>query len=230
MNIIQAINDPNVFGPAFRNRDTWAAWFAFLAALFGLPMTPDQELIYTQCTERKEAGTGPVSEAWLVVGRRGGKSFILAVVAVFLAAFKDWRPYLGVGERGTITVIAADRSQARTIMRYVKGLLHLVPMLKQLIEAERVEGIDLSNRVTIEVHTASFRTTRGYTILASLMDEIGILAERGRQQQPRHGSRRRRRPWQPFPAAYCYARLRPTAGKACCGRTTLATSARMGRC
>ena len=99
---------------------------------------------------------------------------MLALIATYLAAFKDWRPYLNVGERGTITVIAADRSQARTIMRFVKGLLHLVPMLKQLIENERVESIDLTNRITIEVHTCSFRTVRGYTIVAALLDEIAF--------------------------------------------------------
>ena len=86
----------------------------------------------------------------------------------------NWTPCLGIGERGTITVIAADRKQARTIMRYVKGLLQLVPMLRQLVEAERLEGIDLSNRITIEVHTCSFRTVRGYTILAALCDEMAF--------------------------------------------------------
>jgi len=106
--------------------------------------------------------------------RGSGKSFVLALVAVFLAAFKDWTPYLGIGERGTITVIAADRKQARTIMRYVKGLLQMVPMLAQIIEAERVESIDLSNRITIEVRTCSFRTVRGYTILAALCDEMAF--------------------------------------------------------
>ncbi len=79
---------------------------------------------------------GPAREAWLVCGRRAGKSFVLALVAVFLAGFKDWRPYLGPGERGTVMIIAADRKQARVIMRYVKGLLDTVSMLAQLIEAE----------------------------------------------------------------------------------------------
>jgi hypothetical protein len=91
---------------------------------------------------------------------------------VFLAAFFDWRPFLNVGERGTIMVIAADRRQARVILRYVKGLLQAVPMLRQLIEAERQEGLDLSNKITIEVHTASFRTVRGYTVVAALLDEL----------------------------------------------------------
>ena len=36
---------------------------------------------------------------------------MLALVAVFLAAFFDYRPYLSPGERGTILVIAADRKQ-----------------------------------------------------------------------------------------------------------------------
>jgi len=174
LNILQAINDTNVFASAFRDRASWNAWTSFLAALFGLPMTPEQQAIYTECTQRTDSPSRGANEAWLVCGRRSGKSFMLALVAVFLAAFKDWKPYLGVGERGTIIVIAADRSQARTIMRYIKGLLHLVPMLKQLVEAERVEGIDLSNRVTIEVHTCNFRTVRGYTIVAALCDELAF--------------------------------------------------------
>jgi hypothetical protein len=45
-------------------------------------------------------------------------------------------------------------------------------MLRQLIEGETRESIQLRNRVTIEIHTASFRSTRGYTIVAALLDEI----------------------------------------------------------
>jgi phage terminase large subunit-like protein len=69
-------------------------------------------------------------------------------------------------------IIAADRKQARVIMRYIRGLLRAVPMLAATIEAERIESIDLNNRISIEVHTASFRTTRGYTVVAALLDEI----------------------------------------------------------
>ena len=174
MDILRAIGDPKVFGSHFRDKESWQAWFAFLAALFGLALTPEQAAIYQQCTGRSAPPTGSASEAWLVCGRRAGKSFILALVAVFLAAFFDWRPYLGPGERATIMVIAADRRQARTIMRYVRGLLKATPMLAQLIEAERAESLDLSNRVTVEVHTASFRTVRGYTIVAALLDELAF--------------------------------------------------------
>ena len=170
MNILSACKDPNVFGPAFRNRHTWRAWFAFLASLFALPMTPEQQRIYRTCTHR----TSPPTERALVCGRRSGKSFMLALIAVYLAAFVDWRPHLGPGERATVMIVAADRKQARTIMRFIKGLLRAVPILRQLIEHERIEGIDLTNQITIEIHTASFRTVRGYTVVAALLDELAF--------------------------------------------------------
>ncbi len=39
-----------------------------------------------------------MKEAWLVVGRRGGKSFILALIAVFLTTHKTWKPKLQPGK------------------------------------------------------------------------------------------------------------------------------------
>ncbi len=173
MNILQAIRDPKVFGPHFRT-DSWAAWRVFLAALFALPMTPDELGIYQRHTGRASPPSEPSNEAWLVCGRRAGKSFILALIAVFLACFRDWRPYLGPGEVGTIMVIARDRRQARVIKRFVTGLLNAVPMLRRVVEAEGAEGITLRNDVIIEIHTASFRAVRGYTIIAALCDEIAF--------------------------------------------------------
>jgi phage terminase large subunit-like protein len=148
----------------------------FLCALFALPMTPEQLAIFQKHTGRSAPSTAPLHEAWLVCGRRSGKSFMLACIAVFLAAFRDWRPFLGPGEVATIMIIAADRRQARVIMRYCLGLLRAVPMLRQLIEGQTAESITLRNRVVIEIHTASFRSTRGYTIVAALLDEIAYWA------------------------------------------------------
>src|SRR5215472_19007090 len=122
MNIVQALNDPKVFGRFFK-AEGWNAWRVFLAALFGLPLGYDQMQLYKQCTGRTVAPSEPLQEAWLVVGRRAGKSFALAVIAVFLACFRDWRPYLGPGEVGTVMILAKDRAQARSIKRYASGLL-----------------------------------------------------------------------------------------------------------
>ena len=91
--------------------------------------------VFRACTGRAALPGAPFGEAWLVCGRRAGKSFVLALIAVFLACFKSYAEYLGPGERATVMVIATDRKQARVIFRYVAGLLHL-PMLASLIERE----------------------------------------------------------------------------------------------
>jgi hypothetical protein len=171
--ILDALGDRALFGSVLRDPATWQAWRAFLCALFGLGMSEDAARTYRACTGRTTLPQAPFQEAWLVCGRRAGKSFVLALVAVFLAAFKDWRSFLGPGERATVMVIATDRKQARVIFRYVCGLLR-IPILAPLIEREAAEAIDLTNAVSIEIHVASYRSTRGYTLAAVLCDEIAF--------------------------------------------------------
>lgn len=59
-------------------------------------------------------------------------------------------------------------------MRYVKALLYGVPMLSQLVEREATEVVDLTNRISIEIHTCNFRVVRGYTVVAALLDEVAF--------------------------------------------------------
>jgi hypothetical protein len=49
-----------------------------------------------------------------------------------------------------------------------------IPLLANLIERETQETVDLTNRITIEVLTANFRTVRGRTVVASLCDELAF--------------------------------------------------------
>jgi hypothetical protein len=174
MTILDAIHDPLLFRPLFKSLDTWRAWLTVLRAVFGLPMPEEDLPLFQHLTGREAPPDQQVQECWLVVGRRGGKSFIVSLMAVFLACFKDYRPSLGPGERGTLMVIATDRRQARTIMRYLTALLQSVPMLAAMIERQDSESIDLNNRVSIEITTASYRTIRGYTVVAALCDEIAF--------------------------------------------------------
>jgi hypothetical protein len=111
-NIIRALNDPSIFGRYFK-AESWGAWRVFLAALFGLPLGYDQLRLFQQFTGRSTAPKAPLQEAWLVVGRR-------------VACFKDWKPYLGPGEVGTIMIVAKDRAQARSIKRFISGLLRVL--------------------------------------------------------------------------------------------------------
>jgi hypothetical protein len=174
MTILDAIHDPQLFRPLFKSLDSWRAWFVVLTALFALPLQEADRVLFASLTGRQTPPAQPVQEAWLVCGRRGGKSFIVALIAVFLACFKDYRPYLGPGERGVLMIIATDRKQARVIMRYILALIEQVPMLKHMVVRQDSESLDLDNMVSIEITTASYRTIRGYTVVAALCDEIAF--------------------------------------------------------
>jgi hypothetical protein len=174
MTIIEAIHDPLLFRPLFKDMASWRGWFCVLRAIFALPMDEAQTVLFTSLTGRKAPPDKQVQECWLVVGRRGGKSFVVALVATFLACFRDYGPFLGPGERGVLMIIATDRKQARVIMRYLTALLQSVPMLAKMIERQDSDSIDLNNCVSIEITTASYRTIRGYTVVAALCDEIAF--------------------------------------------------------
>ena len=144
--VVDLLADPAVFGPHFEPAASWRAWVVCLKALFGLPMDAAEVEVFHQHTGRTRPPTAAAGEGWLVVGRRGGKSRSAALVAVFAACFQDWTPYLGPGERATVMLVAADRKQARVVLRYLTGLLDSVPMLAALIERRGAESLHLRNR------------------------------------------------------------------------------------
>ncbi len=173
MNILDALDAPELFGPHFKGA-SWDRWRAFLAAMFGLPMTDDALAHYRHHTGRTEAPAAPFNEVALICGRRGGKSRVLATIAVHLATIPDYADRLAPGETPTVAIIAADKRQARTIYRYIRGLLVNVPLLSPLLAAETAESLTLSNGVMVEVQTASYRAVRGYTLVAALCDEVSF--------------------------------------------------------
>lgn len=128
--IIEAMD--TLFAKSFAG-PSWDAWRTFLRALWALPMTKADRALYQACTGRSDVPTEPFSEAWLICGRRAGKSRILALVATYLAIFKDWKPYLAPGERGTILILATEKRQAKVILRYTRALIESVPALAQMV-------------------------------------------------------------------------------------------------
>lgn len=172
--LLAGMDDLDLFGPWFQD-ESWIAWRVFLKALFGRPMNQKELEIYQLHTGRKTPPSEPVHEAWAVVGRRGGKSRIAALLAVHRACLFDYNHILAPGELATIPIIASDRFQARVILGYVKGLIDSIPAFRYLLKAEpKAESVELTNRTVIEIHTASYRATRGYTVVACIGDEVAF--------------------------------------------------------
>ncbi len=174
MTIIDAIEDPHLFAPLFKDAASWRAWKVVLKAIFGLSMDESERTLFTHLTGRHAPPTAQAREVWLCIGRRGGKSRIVALIAVFLACFRAYDDYLSAGERGVLMIVATDRKQAQVIYKYVLGFLHAVPMLSAMIQRQDSESIDLNNQVTIQIQTASFRSIRGFTCIGLLADEIAF--------------------------------------------------------
>lgn len=174
MNIVEALNHPELFGPHFRG-DSWQAAITVHKGLHAIPMNDAELAIFKRHTGLVKPPSEPVTDATIIAGRRAGKdSAIAAPEAVFLAAFRDYRQNLAPGERGTVMVIAADRRRAQVAFGYIAGLIDSIPMLAAMVQSRTREAIHLENRISIEVHTASFRAVRGYTIVAAILDEIAF--------------------------------------------------------
>ena len=173
VSIRDAMTDRQLFGTTFGG-DSFAAWRALLAGFYNLPLDDDEAATFKALTGRSETPQEAAHELWLAVGRRGGKSHVAALLAVYLAAFHDYRDRLAPGEIATAMVIASDRRQARSVMRYISGLVNENPMLRRMVLRENSEQIEFNNRAAIEVHTASHRAVRGYTLSAAILDEIAF--------------------------------------------------------
>jgi hypothetical protein len=149
---------------------SWTPWRTYLGAVFGLELDADEIARYRQCTGRHQPPDHPAREVWTIVGRRGGKSRVAALLTVYLAVFRRYT--LAPGERGVVMVLAADRQQARVVMRYIGGLVDAVPALAAKVTRRTAEAIDFNNGISVEIHTSSFRSVRGYTVVAAILDEV----------------------------------------------------------
>jgi hypothetical protein len=108
--ILDASRDHATLGHFITDHSTREAWGAFNSILFGLPPeNAKQREIRQLCTRRTDTPTKPFKQAVLVCGRRSGKSFNMAMIATWLAVFKDYSPYLAAGEKACIAIVAGDR-------------------------------------------------------------------------------------------------------------------------
>src|SRR5215467_7570656 len=179
--IIEAIRNPKLFGslPRFKKLDTWVAWLVVLKAIFGLSMTAEDLLVFNRHTGRTAPPIGGSKETYLIIGRRGGKSFISALVTCFIACFIDFKPFITVGETLAVMCLAKDKDQARIVFRYVKAILNHVPALRNMIVEQRADEIELTTGVTIMVKASDFGGVRGPTIACVVADEIAFWPSQG---------------------------------------------------
>jgi hypothetical protein len=169
----RALEDSELLGSVLGG-ESWHAWRSLLLAANGESLTDDELLTFTKYTGRPKAPEKRVDELWCAVGRRGGKSRAMAVMAAYFAGLCDYSDKLARGERGVVLLIAQDKRAAKVSLDYAEGALESTSMLRQLIKERRREELVLTNGITLEVRAPTLRGVRGTTCVAVICDEIAF--------------------------------------------------------
>lgn len=171
VSIRAALDDPQLLGSVLTG-DSWRAWRTLLIASMGEALDDDEREIFTQLTGRAREPMARVEELCAVVGRRGGKSRALAVLAAYIGAL--CKHPLVRGETGVLLCIAPDQRQAGIVLEYAEAAFEQSPILKQLIANRTSDTLELTNGVNVEVRSSSFRRLRGPTYIAVIADEAAF--------------------------------------------------------
>lgn len=137
----------------------------------------------------------------LIVGRRGGKTTLAAIVAIYSTLKINWRPYLTKTPVATVLVLShsvdlseeildilkqlVEGSQVLNLLRNLKKknttkIFHLkVPFLK---DGDKVEY----SNVRVKVGAASKKTTRGSAVCTLLCDEVAFWNLAEESAEPDH--------------------------------------------
>ena len=165
--------------------DSWSAWRTLLIAAMGEALNADERVLFKQLTGGREWEPGQRVEEFVgVIGRRGGKSRAVSVLAAYIAGLCQ-QPALVRGERGVLLIIAPDQRQADICLDYIAANFDGSPILRQLMDSRTQRTLRLTNNIDIEVRASDFRRLRGPTYIAVIADEFRFLVD-GQQRQPRY--------------------------------------------
>jgi Terminase large subunit, T4likevirus-type, N-terminal len=168
--IDRVLTDSRLLGAGLAPIETWQTWRITLRAAFGEALTDAEREVFKAIAGDRGLPLKRVRELWCIVGRRGGKSRVAAMLACFFACFVKHR--LAAGERGMVLVLAATVEQSRVVFGYTLAFLQKSDVLAREIESTTRHEIRLKNGIVIAIHSNSFRSVRGRTLVACIFDEV----------------------------------------------------------
>lgn len=122
----------------------------------------------------------------LIIGRRGGKTTLSAMLAIYCAVTTNWKPFLKKTPSAHVLVLSHSRDFSDEVLDLIRTLIEESPILTRLIDKKKKNTASTMNlktpwvvdkkvqysRVQIKVGAASSKTTRGTAACAVLCDEI----------------------------------------------------------
>ena len=134
----------------------------------GLTLTPAQH----EMVNSFEAGD--YSQAVWQCGRRGGKSLLADVLAIYDALVRDHlRAKMRPGEPRISAIIAPRLEQAAAHIINCRMLIGNSPSLRKLLTAESTDALTFRNGSVIQAYPCSARSVRGGAWSSVILDEFG---------------------------------------------------------
>lgn len=164
---------PFLGGPS-GDLSSWSGWFSVLRAIYGMPIRSRQDkAFFERVTDRSVKNLPPAGfdTSLLLTGRRSGKSRVASVVAGFEALYRGHHTRMAPGETAIVACVSPTKAQAAIVKSYVLGLLSSSPVLRKKIKRETKHEIELTNGITIAVLSGNWRSVRGFTLAALVIDE-----------------------------------------------------------
>lgn len=145
----RALENPNLFG-SILSGESWASWRILLIAMMGEPLSTSEREVFAPLTLRDREPLRRVEQFWGCIGRRGGKTRAIAVLAAYIASLVDFSDVLAPGEKASLPILSHTVDQAQKCFSYLDGIFSGVPALKKLVIGRTADTITLSTRVVIE--------------------------------------------------------------------------------
>jgi len=150
--ILEALNTPELLGSSLiGDPASWDAWRGFLAAFFGLPLLESQLALVSRVHGPRNAACDAIPDCLFDLWRGAGKSFVLALVATYLACFRDWSTKLAPGGKPIVMLIAPTREQAKIDLSYIRRILEASPVLRRLVTNVTANSVELSTGVVVRL-------------------------------------------------------------------------------
>lgn len=159
------------------------AWAATLGLWYGLPLDAADVDTLVRATGRSRAwlesrasGGQPFRELWARVGRRGRKSSVAALIAVYEALFGGHERHLMPGERGLVACISHSAAGSAVVARFARTYLDALGIAH---DSSRVGSLPLVQiegaAFDLAIFPASQTAPRGWPIPVVVLDELAHL-------------------------------------------------------
>jgi hypothetical protein len=178
--------DEQLFGglPAFNDLRPWRTWLVFLTAVYGLPLSDllpfglseDEALaIFVKHTGRTSYAPplGGYAESVAVVGRQGGKDRIGSAIQAYEAMIAT--PEADGTDLYSVSVCQDARASLRTQFSYACAPFRQIPMLRQLVTAERSDTLELSTGIVLASYPCRPQAVRGLRANVVICSELAFF-------------------------------------------------------